>query len=63
MRFLLAIIIPGLAFFSINRPIAAVFALILQFTFFCWLIATLWALYSVSEYNTDKRLREFGIIR
>lgn len=59
MRLLLAIFLPFLAFFTIGRPIAGIICLILQFTLIGWIPAALWAVYSLSQYNTDKKLREY----
>ncbi|WP_086256187.1 YqaE/Pmp3 family membrane protein [Campylobacter vicugnae] len=55
MRFLLCLIIPWLGFFTIGRPIAGVICLILQFTLIGWLPASIWAIYSLGQYKTDKK--------
>ena len=61
MRFLIALLLPWLTFFTIGRPIAGVICLILQVTVIGWLPATIWAVYSLSNYNTDKKIRRaFG---
>lgn len=61
MRFLIALLLPWLTFFTIGRPIAGVVCLILQVTVIGWLLATIWAVYSLSNYNTDKKIRQaFG---
>lgn len=61
MRFLIALLLPWLTFFTIGRPIAGVICLILQITVIGWLPATIWAVYSLSNYNTDKKIRKaFG---
>jgi hypothetical protein len=61
MRFLIALLLPWLTFFTIGRPIAGVVCLILQVTVIGWLPATIWAVYSLSNYNTDKKIRQaFG---
>lgn len=56
MRFLVALLLPWLVFFTIKRPIAGVVCLLLQLTIFGWLPATLWALYGLSLYKTDKKI-------
>ncbi|RUO18506.1 YqaE/Pmp3 family membrane protein [Aliidiomarina iranensis] len=56
MRLLLAIFLPFLAFFTIGRPIAGIICLILQVTLIGWLPAAIWAVYSLSQYNTDKKI-------
>ena len=57
MRLLLAILLPFTVFFTIGRPIAGIVCLILQITLIGWLPAALWAVYSLSQYNTDKKIR------
>lgn len=52
MRLLLAIFLPFVVFFTIGRPIAGIFCLILQMTLIGWLPAALWAVYSLSQYKT-----------
>lgn len=58
MRFLIALILPFLLFFTIGRPIAGIICLILQVTLIGWLPAAIWAVYSLSQYNTDKKIAE-----
>ncbi len=57
MRLFLAIFLPFLSFFTIGRPFAGMICLILQITLIGWIPAALWAVYSLSQYNTDKKLR------
>lgn len=59
MRLLIAFILPFLTFFTIGRPIAGIFCLILQITLIGWLPATIWAVYALSQYKTDVKLRAF----
>lgn len=59
MRLLLAIFLPFTVFFTIGRPIAGILCLLFQITLIGWIPAALWAVYSLSQYNTDKKLREF----
>jgi len=56
MRLLLAIFLPFVVFFTIGRPIAGIICLILQITLIGWLPAALWAVYALSQYNTDKKI-------
>jgi uncharacterized membrane protein YqaE (UPF0057 family) len=56
MRLALAIFLPFLSFFTIGRPIAGVMCLILQITLIGWLPAAIWAVYALSQYNTDKKI-------
>jgi len=56
MRLLIALLLPFLLFFTIGRPIAGIICLILQLTLIGWVPAAIWAAYSLSQYNTDKKL-------
>jgi len=56
MRLFFAIFLPFVAFFTIGRPIAGIVCLILQITILGWIPAALWAGYSVSQYETDKKI-------
>lgn len=58
MRLLLAIFLPFLVFFTIGRPIAGIFCLILQITLIGWIPAALWAVYALSQYKTDQKIAE-----
>jgi len=58
MRLLLAIFLPFAVFFTIGRPLAGVFCLILQITILGWIPAALWAVYALSQYKTDKKIEE-----
>ena len=56
MRLLLAIFLPFIAFFTIGRPIAGIICLILQLTLIGWIPAALWAVYALSQWNTDRKI-------
>ena len=56
MRLLVAIILPWLQFFTIGRPIAGVICLILQITLIGWIPASIWSVYALSQYKTDKKI-------
>jgi uncharacterized membrane protein YqaE (UPF0057 family) len=58
MRLLIALILPWLTFFTIGRPIAGVICLILQIILIGWLPATIWAVYALSQYDTDKKIEQ-----
>ena len=58
MRLLIALILPWLTFFTIGRPIAGIICLILQITLIGWLPATIWAVYALSQYKTDKKIEK-----
>ena len=56
MRLLVALLIPFFLFFTIGRPIAGIICLILQLTLMGWIPAAIWAVYALSQYNTDKKI-------
>lgn len=56
MRLLLAIFLPFIAFFTIGRPIAGIICLVLQLTLIGWIPAALWAVYALSQWNTDRKI-------
>lgn len=56
MRFLICIFIPWIGFFTIGRPISGVIFLLLQMTLIGWLPASIWAVYSLTQYKTDKKI-------
>ncbi len=58
MRLFLAIFLPFVSFFTIGRPLAGLICLVLQFTILGWIPAALWAVYSVSQYETDKKIEK-----
>ncbi len=56
MRLIISLFLPWLTFFTIGRPIAGVICLILQLTLIGWIPATIWAVYALSQYKTDKKI-------
>lgn len=58
MRLVIAIFLPFLLFFTIGRPLAGIVCLILQITLIGWIPAAIWAVYALSQYNTDKKIEE-----
>jgi len=61
MRLLIAVVLPWLLFFTIGRPIAGIICLILQFTIIGWVPAALWAVYALSQFETERKIdRAFG---
>ena len=58
MRLLIALLLPWLLFFTIGRPVAGVICLILQITVIGWVPAAIWAVYALSQYNTDKKIAD-----
>lgn len=58
MRLLISLFLPWLTFFTIGRPIAGVICLLLQLTLIGWLPATIWAVYALSQFKTDIKIRK-----
>lgn len=58
MRFLISLLLPWLTFFTIGRPIAGVICIFLQITLIGWLPATIWAVYALGQYKTDKKIEK-----
>ncbi|MCK6442015.1 YqaE/Pmp3 family membrane protein [Elstera cyanobacteriorum] len=56
MRLLIALLLPWLAFFTIGRPFAGIFCLFLQITLIGWLPATIWAVYALGQFETDRKI-------
>ena len=61
VRLLIALLLPWLAFFTIGRPVAGMICLLLQLTVIGWLPATIWAVYALSEFRTDRKLRRMRL--
>ena len=58
MRLIIAILLPYLLFFTIGKPFQGILCLILQCTLIGWIPAAIWAVYSLSQYNTDQKLSD-----
>lgn len=58
MRLIISLFLPWLTFFTIGRPIAGVICLLLQITVIGWIPATIWAVYALSQYKTDKKIEK-----
>ena len=58
MRLLIALLLPWLVFFTIGRPFAGILCLILQVTCVGWIPAAIWAVYALSQYKTDQKIRQ-----
>jgi uncharacterized membrane protein YqaE (UPF0057 family) len=56
MRLFFAIFLPFVLFFMIDRPGAGIVCLLLQLTILGWVAAALWAVYALSQYETDKKI-------
>lgn len=57
MRLLIAFLLPWLTFFTIGRPLSGLLCLILQLTLIGWIPATIWAVYALSQYHTDEKIK------
>ncbi len=57
MRLLIAFLLPWLTFFTIGRPLSGLLCLFLQVTLIGWIPATIWAVYSLSQYKTDQKIK------
>ncbi|EHT0095482.1 YqaE/Pmp3 family membrane protein, partial [Escherichia coli] len=55
---LIAFLLPWLTFFTIGRPLTGIFCLVLQITLLGWIPATIWAVYALSQYKTEQKIRE-----
>lgn len=58
MRLIIAIFLPWFTFFTIGQPIAGVICLLLQLTLIGWIPATIWAVYALGQYKTDKKIEQ-----
>lgn len=56
IRLILAIFLPFILFFTIGKPIQGIICFILQLTLIGWIPAALWAVYALSQYNTDQKI-------
>ena len=61
IRLIIALLLPWLTFFTIGKPFQGIICLILQLTLIGWIPAAIWAVYALSQYNTDKKIREAGL--
>ncbi len=58
LRLIIAIVLPFLSFFFIGKSVQGIICLILQLTVIGWVPAAIWAVYALSQYNTDKKIAE-----
>lgn len=58
MRLLIALLLPWLCFFTIGRPFAGLLCLVLQITLIGWIPAAIWAVYALSQYKTDQKIKQ-----
>jgi uncharacterized membrane protein YqaE (UPF0057 family) len=55
MRYLLALFLPWLAFFTMGMVLSGIICLILQLTVIGWLPATIWAFFAINNYYAERR--------
>ncbi|MGH6851804.1 MAG: YqaE/Pmp3 family membrane protein [Methylocella sp.] len=55
MRYLIALLVPWLAFFMMGRVFSGIICFALQLTFIGWLPATIWAFFAISDYHANQR--------
>ena len=56
MRLLISLIFPWLTFFTIGRPISGIICFFLQISLIGWFPATIWAIFALGQYKTDKKI-------
>ena len=56
LRLIIALLLPFLVFFTIGRWVQGILCLILQLTLIGWIPAAIWAVYALSQYQTDKKI-------
>jgi len=61
MRLFLAMVLPFLVFFTTGRPVMGILALLGQITLVGWLPVTLWAIFDISKYETNQKIKELKI--
>lgn len=58
MAYLVAIVLPPLAFFMVGKPFQGILSLVLCVTVLGWIPAAIWAIFVVNQAQADKRHRE-----
>jgi uncharacterized membrane protein YqaE (UPF0057 family) len=58
MRLLLALLMPFVVFFTIGKPFQGLFCLFLQITIIGWIPAAIWAVFALSQYKTDQKIKK-----
>ena len=56
IRFIIAILLPWLTFFTIGKPFQGILCIILQLTLIGWPVAAIWAVNVLSQWNTDRKI-------
>ena len=58
MRLILAILLPFVVFFTIGKPFQGILCLFLQLTLIGWIPAAIWAVFALSQYKTDQKIKK-----
>ena len=58
MRYLLAIVLPPMAMFTVGKPFQAILCLLLMVTVIGWPLASIWAVFVVNSAFADTRVRK-----
>ena len=58
MRYIIALLLPWLSFFTIGKPISGVICLLLQITLIGWLPAAIWAMFAINNYYNEERVED-----
>ncbi len=54
MRYVLAVLLPPVVFFTIGKPLQGILNLVLMVTILGWPIAAIWALVVVNQWKTEQ---------
>lgn len=52
MRYVIALLLPWLAFFTMGQPLSGIICLLLQVTLIGWVPAVIWAFVAIYNYDT-----------
>ena len=55
MRYVIALFLPWLSFFTMGMVISGIVCLLLQLTVIGWLPATIWAFFAINNYYAQQR--------
>lgn len=55
MRYVIALFLPWLTFFTMGKVVQGALCLALQLTLIGWLPATVWSMVTINSYHADKR--------
>jgi uncharacterized membrane protein YqaE (UPF0057 family) len=55
MRYVLALFLPWLVFFTMGEVLSGIICLVLQLTVIGWLPATIWAFFAINNFYAERR--------